>query len=164
MLYGWWDIGDCSYFTNSLQHIDVFIRPKYFELWLARPKDFIPLLYFWMPWPTGTFWHWFVSTTVISWLQFWHIGKLHRVFFLQMMLSLFFMTLVQLWSDVYSSQPSITQAVEIVLCISKTGCIEQAVVRLNILLKKKNAFKSIFQKRFGYTNVKVTEEDLYLVW
>ena len=32
----------------------------------------------------------------------------------------------------------------------------------NVLFKKKNAIKSIFQKISGYTNVKVTEEELYL--
>ena len=29
--------------------------------------------------------------------------------------------------------------------------------------KKKNIFKSIFQKTLGYIKVKVTEEDLYLI-
>ena len=47
----------------------------------------------------------------------------------------------------------------------------QMVVYCNVLKtfyswlvqKKKNTFKSIFQKLSGYTEVKVTEEDLYLV-
>ena len=54
-------------------------------------------------------------------------------------------------------QPSVARAGssnEIVLCIGKTcySCSD---------LKKRNTFKSIFQKISAYTKVKVTEEDLY---
>ena len=60
----------------------------------------------------------FASSTTVSWLQFYHIGQLHRVFS-QWMLTDFFTTLVQLSSDVWRSQPSFTRAGdsdEIVLC------------------------------------------------
>ena len=77
-------------------------------------------------WPTGAFWHGFVSLIVVSWQQFCHIGRLHRVFS-SVDVDIFFMTLVQLCSDVWRSHPSVMQAVysaEIVLCIGKTGyCI-----------------------------------------
>ena len=77
------------------------------------PKDFIPLLYcalFVCHWPTGAFWHYFTSSTVVSWQQFCHVGQLHRVFSSQWIRTHFFMTLVQLCCDVWSSQPSFTQA------------------------------------------------------
>ena len=47
MLYGCYDTGGCSSFTNSLPHIDPPIWPKDFKLWFVSPKEFIPLLY----WP-----------------------------------------------------------------------------------------------------------------
>ena len=45
MLYGWYDTGNYSSFTNSLPHIDPPIWAKDFGLWFVIPKDFIPLLY-----------------------------------------------------------------------------------------------------------------------
>ena len=43
MLYKWCDTvrGGCNPFTNS----SLYIWPKDFELWFVSPKDFIPLLY-----------------------------------------------------------------------------------------------------------------------
>ena len=60
---------------------------------------------FYAPWPTGAFSHFFPSSTIVSWLQFYHVGQLHTVD-----VDTFFTILVQLFSDASNSQPSITQA------------------------------------------------------
>ena len=39
------------------------------------------------PWPTRAFWHCFASSTAVSWLQFCHIGQVHRVFSSQWVLT-----------------------------------------------------------------------------
>ena len=80
MLYGWCDARICSSFTNSSLHIDPPIWAKDFELWFISPKDFIPLLSLWLPWPTGAFCHCFASSKGVSWQQFCHICQFHRNF------------------------------------------------------------------------------------
>ena len=93
MLYSCGDSGGCSSFINSSRHINTSIWPKDFELWFVSPKDFIPLSSLCVPGPTEAFWYCFVSTTVVSWHQFCHIGQLHRFFSSQK-------TFVQLCSDI----------------------------------------------------------------
>ena len=133
-----------SYFTvGVIQELQFFhhlrdplIWRKDFELLFVRPKDFFTLLHVLSSlcarWPTGAFWHWFASSTVVSWQQIYRIGQLHRVFSSQWMVIHFVTTLVQLCSNVWSSHPSVTQSDEIFLCICKTDNTLQTVIKLNI--------------------------------
>ena len=119
MFYGWRDTG-CSSFANSPPHIDPPIWPKDFELDSSIHCPIVKSL--------CTLAHCSLLT-LFSFLnsgfsnQFCHIGQLHKVFSSQWILKDFFTTWIQLCSDVWSCQPSNTQAGEsdeIVLCIGKT--------------------------------------------
>ena len=120
MLYSLCDMWGFSSFTNSLPHIYPPTGPKNFELWFISQKDSIPLL-------NSSVFLWLgllePSNIVLFPQHFCHISQLLCTVDVDIF---FFMTLVQLYRDVWSSQPSFTQAGhsdEIVLCIGKTGSI-----------------------------------------
>ena len=92
-----------------------YLTPK-FRILIHQSKGLYPtalLFSFCALWPNGAFWYWFDST-VVSWQQFCHIKLLFCWPALQSLLIIvnidtFFSTLVQLFSDVWSSQPSVMQ-------------------------------------------------------
>ena len=185
MLYSWYDTRGGSSFTNSLPHIYPLIWLKDFLCWFVAPKDFIlwlycqslsalahqsllTLFYFLNSGILTTILPYRLASQSSSYSGCWHI---------------LFMTLDHLCSDVWKSQTCVTQASnsdKIVLC--SYCCLLSIIPAFGLVLfhslmsqdniihcsscsvpKKKNDFKSIFQKMSGYTKVKVTEEDLYLV-
>ena len=126
-------VGEQLFHLFFAAHWASFLTPKFQTLICQSkgPYSTVLLSSLCAPWPTGAFWHCFA----ISWHQFCYIGQPHRVFS-QWMLTHFFTTLVQLYSDVWSSQPSVTQAAdsdEIVLCTEKADSIRQAVIQQNIV-------------------------------
>ena len=68
MLYGWCDIGDCSSFNNSLPHLAFQFDWKIsnFDSSLQRLYSTALLSSLCLPWSTGTFWHCFATSTVVS--------------------------------------------------------------------------------------------------
>ena len=139
MLYDWCDKVGCVSFPNSSLYIDHLIWPKDFKHWFISPKDFIPILYcpvFVCLGPLEPFdivllpQQWFLDSNSTIEANF-TVSSSHSGCWY-----IFFMILVQLYSDVWSSQPSVIQdddSDEIVLCIGKTGCIQQAVIQQNIV-------------------------------
>ena len=118
MLYGWCDIWGCRSFTNSSPHGDSPIWSKEFKLRFVSPNDLIPLLYCPVFVRLEPFWHCVTFSAVVSWLQFCHIGQVHKSSH-RSGCWYFFLTLVQFCCDVWSSRPSFTKAGdsdEIVLC------------------------------------------------
>ena len=89
-----------TYLTQRFQTLFRQFKRLYFTTLLS-------ILY--VPWPTGAFCHCFASSTVVSWQQFCYIGQLHSILLTMDVDIFFFTTLVQLWSDVWSSQLSVTQ-------------------------------------------------------
>ena len=102
MLYSWFDTWGCSSFTTY--------RPSYLtqRFWtlIHQSKGLYStslLFSLWAYWFTGAIWHCFVSSKVVSQQQFCHRGQLHKNLLLQWILAdFFFMTLVQLCSDIWS--------------------------------------------------------------
>ena len=122
-----------------------------------------------MSWPTGAFWYCLASSTMVSWQQFCHIGQLHRVFsshFLQHWFSYAVMfRAVSLLSHKLVTQMKLFSVFDlglpaqllVLFCLVSWYLL---TVLSTVVLKKKNTFKSIFQKISGYAEVKITEEDL----
>ena len=104
-------------------------RPSYlskiFQTWIRQSKVLYStalLSSTCTPWSNGASWPDFASSTVLSW----HKGQFHTVSSQSGCWHIFPLRLVKLWSDVGSSQPSVTQAGdsdEIVHGIGKTGSI-----------------------------------------
>ena len=111
-------------------------------------------------WPTRAFWHDFVSSTIVSWQQFFHIGQFHSLL-LTVDVDIFFHILVVQWYLEW--QPSAIQtgdADEIVFCIDGIGSNliqyslmwDQVVVKCNFsktldswsVLKKKKSIQINF--------------------
>ena len=128
IFYTWYDTGGFSSFTNFSPNIDLHIWDKDFEIWFVNPKELIPLLYcpvFVRFGPLEPFdivllpQQLFLDSNSAIYTTF-------RVFSPQILIH-FFTTLIQLYSDVWCSQPSVTQtgnSDEIVFSIGKTGCIK----------------------------------------
>ena len=132
MLYSFYYArGNCS-FTNSLPYRPSYITERFRTLIRQSKKLYSTALLSSLcaPWPTEASWYCLVSSTVVSWQQFYLTGELQRGFSSQWMRTYFFTILVKLCSDVWSSQPSVKQAGdsdEIVLCIGKTAHIYKTV-------------------------------------
>ena len=106
MLYSRCDILGCSSFASSSMLMNPSIWPKDFELFKGLYSTAL-LSSLWASWPTRVFWYCFISSAFLSWQQFCHIGRLHRVFSSQWMLTLFFQDL---------SSPVMFEAVSLLSC------------------------------------------------
>ena len=160
-------------------------RPTYLNKWfwtlIRRSKGLystVLLSSLFAPWSTGAFWYCFASSAMVSWPQFCHLGRLHGVVFSQSMLTQFSryllsravmsraasllsrkmddfneIVLYSCWSF-WSTSPTFSLVLSYFL-ISPNIIIHNSSCSV---LRKENAFKSIFQKISGYTKFKVDVE------
>ena len=103
MLYGWFDTGNCSSFTKPFAAHRTSYLSQSFRTFIRQSKGHyftVLLSILSVPWPFD------IVLLLQQWfLQFYHIGQVHSISETH-----FFTTLVQLCSDVWSSQLSVTQA------------------------------------------------------
>ena len=109
VLYGWWDKGGCSSFTNSSLHIDPPIWTQRFRTLIFMLNDFIPLLSCLVFVQLSQLEHFDIVLLTQQWFLDSNYSLNFTVFSSWMLTYFHVIGSVVQWCIAWSSQPSVTQ-------------------------------------------------------
>ena len=149
--------------------------PKDFVVWFVSSKEFISLFY--SPWPTDIVWNCLDSLTVLSWQKCCHTDQFHGVSSSQWILRDFLRHWFT-WAVMLMWRTPVTDEFFLCSCCVLFTSHTFGLVLFRFLLSpnsiidcsfaqwktRKISSNRFFKKISGYTNVKVSEKHLYVLW